>query len=68
MRNSGKKCCAPQTEMVPYAYWGGGGAAGGMGGNPGGGGGGTGTGTRPPHDFECGGHNIKCPPPPTFLW
>ena len=30
-----------------------------MGGNPGGGGGGH----VPPHDFEGGGHNIKCPPP-----
>ena len=25
-------------------------------------------GGAPPHDFEGGGHNIKCPPPPTFLW
>ena len=33
----------------------------------GGGGGGVGTGGHvppPPHDFEDGGHNIKCPPPP----
>ena len=30
-----------------------------MGGNPGGGGG-----DASPHDFEGGGHNIKCPPPP----
>ena len=35
-----------------------------MGGNPGGGGGG---GTRASHDFEGGGHNIKCPPPHVFV-
>ena len=33
-----------------------------MGGNP------RGGGTRPPpHDFEGGGHNIKCPPPHVFV-
>ena len=55
--------CPALHARIQWCIWG---LAEGMGGNPGGGGGGDG-GDASPHDFEGGGHNIKCPPPPTFL-